>query len=504
MNISSLLSPDAPRGRVPGHRTDEHHTGPELYSSTPSDVPIQAPSPIHPLNQAALWENGGYDVESVEKAMSKSSSSSSGMGGYYDPIHDQEPPPITMPVLSPGGRGLSLGSMDGAYDPVHSSGMGSSSHSHDMGHNSYHYSRETVAPLAPPPLPRSLQPVHSHAQAPHSTSRHHRRSQNDYDTYPQPVPAQSYPNVLNESSAQNRNHYSSSEWHEQEPVRESSGRHYDPVGEAVAQHPVDTMMDAPHAMRPKRVWEDDSDVGVEDEEGVASASHPSDHYQVPISTTESADEPALERDEPELEPMDEDNPSHEDSGDPPPTQEVAARIQELRILIEQYPLYKPAHLEFITLLQNKFRASETAEARSELESVRNFTSETMQLGEQAWLEWIEDEDNVCGDLEGRLKVIDLCSKAVEEQPVSVKLWKVYVDQLERQYRRGLAAGKQNGRGVEAEEEMDEGLAEIFTWDMLLGVYGQAVEATKYHIPESHVLWDRYLELLTEDLDKKYR
>ncbi|KAF8420793.1 hypothetical protein EV426DRAFT_537042 [Tirmania nivea] len=205
--------------------------------------------------------------------------------------------------------------------------------------------------------------------------------------------------------------------------------------------------------------------------------------------------------------MDEDNPLQRENDDPPPEApppaegDDAVRIQELRILLERYPLYKPAHLEFIALLRRKYHALRTEEARSELESVRNFASETMQVGERGWLEWIEDEDKACHDLEGRLKVVDLCARAVEEQPMSAKLWKVYVDQLEGEYRKGVATERKNGSGEG--DEMDEGLGEIFTWEMLIGVYAQAVEVIMDHIPESHLLWDRYIELLTEDLDAAY-
>ena len=544
MNISSLLSSDAPRPRMPSHQTGEH-TGPELYSSTPSDVPIQAPSPIHPLNQAALWENGGYDVESVEKAMSKSSSTSSGMGGYYDPIHDQaEPPQITMPVLSPGGRGISLGSLGGPYDhPVHGgSGMGSSSsssHSHSMGPpppSSQHYSPAMVAPLGPPPLPHSLPAMQSHAQqVPLSppTQQHQRHYEHDYDghqhhqqhhQHPHQHPHHhhnitsvkaTYPNVLNESTTQVRDPYS--EWSGQESARvESSGRRYDPLGEHRSAET--SMPDAPQPRRRKRVWEDESDVGVEEGEERVSAPQPPPPPPPPPpqQPTVLVPEPGLAHadpkpePEPEPEPMDEDNPLQRENEDPPraappppPAEgDEIVRIHELRILLERYPLYKPVHLEYIALLRRKYHALSTEEARSELESVRSFASETMQVGEQGWLEWIEDEDTACHDLEGRLKVIDLCSKAVEEQPMSAKLWKVYVDQLEEQYRKGVASLIQNGSGEG--DEMDEGLGEIFTWDMLIGVYAQAVDAIKDHIPESHLLWDRYLELLTEDLDIAFR
>ena len=540
MNISSLLSPDAPRPRMPSHQTGEH-TGPELYSSTPSDVPIQAPSPIHPLNQAALWENGGYDVESVEKAMSKSSSTSSGMGGYYDPIHDQaEPPQITMPVLSPGGRGISLGSLGGPYDSVHgssssSSGMGSSSsnssHPHSMGppppsSSSQHYSPAMVAPLGPPPLPHSLPAMQSHAQqqvplSPPTTQQHQRHYEHDYDNHHHHQHHQhhhntasakaTYPNVLNESTTQVRDPYSQSEW-EQSAQVESSGKRYDPLGEHRSAET--SMPDVPQPRRRKRVWEDESDVGVEEEEERVSAPlppPPPPPQQQPNTYPALVPEPELAHadpepePEPEPEPMDEDNPLQRENEDPPLAEgDDTARIHELRILLEQYPLYKPAHLEFIALVRRKYHVLRTEEARSELESVRSFANETMQMGEQGWLEWIEDEDKACHDLEGRLKVIDLCSKAVEEQPMSAKLWKVYVDQLEGQYRKWVAAVIQNGSGEEEGDEMDEGLGEIFTWDMLIGVYAQAVDAIKDHITEGHLLWDRYLELLMEDLDVAFR
>ena len=446
MNISSLLSPDAPRGRIVAHRSPEH-TGPELYSSTPSDVPIQAPSPIHPLNQAALWENGGYDVESVEKAMSKSSSSSSGMGGHYDPIHDkdqdQEPLPITMPVLSPGGRGLSIG----GYDPVHSSIESRSSHS--MRAPSQYRSSTKVAPLAPPPIPQPHPSRAPHPVSPPPLQYHHQQKA-------------SYPNVLNELTTTDS--YSPRRYYAPESEATQPERiHYDPVGEAVSHQSADSMQDVSRNIHHKRVWEDES---------YTSHQH-GGSYPLP--------DPEVEHRSPEPEPMDEEEDPQTAYVEQPP--EDGGRIQELRIMLEKYPLYKPGHLELISLLRSKYQRLGTDKAHQELESARSFTNETMQLGEQGWIEWIKDEDKACSGLEGRMRIIELCSKAVEEQPMSVALWRIYVDQLESQYRLGLGSGKQNGNFTAEEQEINEGIAEIFTQDMLFGVYAQAVEATKNNLPE---------------------
>ncbi|KAF8461937.1 hypothetical protein BDZ91DRAFT_850889 [Kalaharituber pfeilii] len=523
MNISSLLSPDTPRGRMAARRRDRHlhhHTGPELYSSTPSDVPIQAPSPIHPLNQAALWENGEYDLESVEKAMSKSSSSSSAIAGYYDPIHDQDSSQFTMPVQSPGGRRLGISRSMGAYDPVHSSSMASSSHLHTVStpsleaapsppHYHHHPSQQTGAPLAPPPIPYSAATLTTlpsrtpPSRSPPPSQRQPQSPTQSYQHYQQHTKA-AYPNVLNEVPSTDS--YSSATKYTPEKDFEPAklGRHhYDPIEEIVAQHQEAIMREEERRKRLRRVWQDDIDEEHEQNAQLAPHVPQGGSYDATMSENETKHDTEHHEEEtqPKSELMDEDV-GHEMSSELVNKQEDGDRIQELRILLERYPLYKPAHLEIIALLRRRYQRVGTKAAWSELESVRNYTSETMQLGEEAWIEWIQDEDKVCADLVGRVKIIDLCSKSVEEQPMSVALWNIYVTQLEDQYRQGLRKAMQDTTSPE-DAEMDDGLSEIFTQEILFGVYEQAVEATKYHISESHVIWDRYLSLLSEDLEAEY-
>ncbi|KAI5811627.1 hypothetical protein DFH27DRAFT_475100 [Peziza echinospora] len=204
--------------------------------------------------------------------------------------------------------------------------------------------------------------------------------------------------------------------------------------------------------------------------------------------------------------MEQDNETYEKpAGKPTLAKWIPDRIQEVRMLLEKYPLYKPAHLELIALLRRKNVVFASRESQSELESVRNYACEKMQLGEEEWFKWLEDEIAVCQpyDLEAMLKVIDLCVRAIEEQPMSAKLWQVYVQFVETQYRATHQDSSRNGKISAEEAEIAEGMAEMFTQEMLFNVYAQAAEATKNHITQSHLLWNRYLELLLEDLDSQF-
>ena len=430
--------------------------------------------------------------------MSKSSSSSTAVAGFYDPIHDHEPSSITLPALTQGGVGLTVGTMGGAYDPVHGSGIGSGSNqSHTMETQTHHFSpitadREytTIASLAPPPVPHSRSI--SRAHAPPALQHPHHYPHHDY--YTATTTKKSYPDVSNDLTG----HYSPSIYAErsQESMGlEKIGVHYDPAGEVMShQQSADSMAEVPQTRRRKRVWEEDSDVGgdvghvtIQPQSSTATTTTTSSVYQISVNATKEPN-PGNEH-KSQLKNMEKDASSKWVSERSiSPTYAGTARIKELREFLEHYPLYKPAYLEIISSLRRAYQSLETEEARSDLESMRILASEIMQLGEQGWLDWIEDEDKACKDIEERMKVIILCSKAVEEQPISVRLWKVYVTQLEDQYNKEFVMGKQGGDTVSS---VDEVIGDTSTKDMFFSVYAQAVEATKYHISEVSswgILW----------------
>ena len=380
--------------------------------------------------------------------------------------------------------------MGGAYDPVHSSGIGSGTNqSQTMEAPTHHFSPitadqeySTIASLAPPPIPHSRS-IESRAHAPQTSQHQHHYPHHDY--YTATTTKKAYPDVLNNLTA----HYSPSiyiERGQESTGLEKTGVHYDPVGEVVShQQSADSMAEVPQTRRRKRVWEDESDV--EDDakhvtippQSSTTATTTSSVYQISVSATEEPN-PGHEH-EPQLKNTERDNSSEwVFEGSHSTTCADTARIKELRELLEQYPLYKPAYLEIISSLRRSCQSLETEEARLDLESMRIQAIETMQLGELGWLDWIQDEDKACKSIEERMKVIILCSKAVEEQPISVRLWKVYVTQLEDQYNNELAMDKQ---GDDTVLRVDEVIGNTFTKDMFFSVYAQAVEATKYHISE---------------------
>jgi squamous cell carcinoma antigen recognized by T-cells 3 len=134
---------------------------------------------------------------------------------------------------------------------------------------------------------------------------------------------------------------------------------------------------------------------------------------------------------------------------------------------------------------------------SELRQAREAMDTRFAVGEDIWADWLADETLTAKTGEERLTLTELYQKAVADEPASVKLWSAYVDFVQSSY-----AACHNLEGADRSGWTDEDrelYKDLYTREMLAGVLADAVEATKWRLDESHVLWNRYIELIQQSL-----
>ncbi|KAK3626817.1 Splicing factor [Elasticomyces elasticus] len=171
-----------------------------------------------------------------------------------------------------------------------------------------------------------------------------------------------------------------------------------------------------------------------------------------------------------------------------------------------------SHVQLIGLLHKGFLAhvSPSADAEdvtpgdplnygllAELRQAREAMDTRFAVGESIWLAWLSAEVLLAKTGEERITVTELSQKAVQDEPASVKLWRAYADWIHSNYAacNDLEGADQTGWA----EEDKEMCRELFTKQMLIDVYEQAIVATRWRIDESHVIWNRYIELMQNDM-----
>jgi len=148
----------------------------------------------------------------------------------------------------------------------------------------------------------------------------------------------------------------------------------------------------------------------------------------------------------------------------------------------------------------------TYDLLQDLKQAREAMDSKFPMGEDLWMDWIQDESILAHTLEERIAVMELCQKAVEEEAGSTKLWVQYGDWMHSLYTAAHGATELDGDGqLEtggdwSEEDILVG-REVFGWQTMINVFEQGAIATKWRINDSHLVWDQLVELLTQDLRK---
>ncbi|KAJ5192696.1 hypothetical protein N7449_008838 [Penicillium cf. viridicatum] len=133
---------------------------------------------------------------------------------------------------------------------------------------------------------------------------------------------------------------------------------------------------------------------------------------------------------------------------------------------------------------------------NDLKTAREEMDKLFAMGEDLWAEWIQDESMLAQDVDGRIAVLELCQRSVEEEFGSTKLWNIYGEWVLYLY--NSAHGEASSQWTEEDRMVGR---EVFTWDSVVEVWQRGADATKWRINNSHLVWDRLLDLYAQDISR---
>ena len=175
------------------------------------------------------------------------------------------------------------------------------------------------------------------------------------------------------------------------------------------------------------------------------------------------------------------------------------------------PYAYESHVEIIKLLHQGFvdhvypPASPDAhgdpqsyDLLDDLRMSRQNMDKIFAIGEGLWVDWIQDESMLARTVDERIEVMEKCLKAVEEEYGSAKLWVIYGDWVLYCYNSVQESQQASDSNVLSEDDKMIG-REAFTWQLVLDIWRQGADNTAWRINDSHLVWDRYIDLVMQDL-----
>ncbi|KAJ8114911.1 hypothetical protein OPT61_g3329 [Boeremia exigua] len=180
-------------------------------------------------------------------------------------------------------------------------------------------------------------------------------------------------------------------------------------------------------------------------------------------------------------------------------------LEQLDRDLTENPFNYYSHLALVTTLHQGFQTHlESIEASPHdfelihiLRDAYRVMSEKYPLGETLWHYRLNDEKILASDSEERMGVLELHKQATHEEPYSAKLWAAYGE-----YVSYLVACSWEQIPPEEWSEEDRLIGrELFQPHLLVEALQQGAERVKYNLQESNLVWDRYLQVLEEDLER---
>ncbi|CAO2653187.1 Nn.00g025980.m01.CDS01 [Neocucurbitaria sp. VM-36] len=164
-----------------------------------------------------------------------------------------------------------------------------------------------------------------------------------------------------------------------------------------------------------------------------------------------------------------------------------------------------SHLSLVTTLhqglQNHLASFDSDPNAYELVQTLRDAYKTMSdkypLGELLWHYRLNDEKTLARTVEERMGVLELYKQATQDEPYSAKLWAAYGEYVSYL----VACSWEQVPPEEWPEEERLVGRELFSPQFLLDALQQGAEKVKYNLQESNLVWDRYLQVLEEDLER---
>ena len=213
---------------------------------------------------------------------------------------------------------------------------------------------------------------------------------------------------------------------------------------------------------------------------------------------------------------------------PPPRSVTSSSLPQVELqdvgrLLEylvEHPNSYESHVQLIGILRHGLilhmnSSSETGieiDPRSydllpDLQQARDAMASRFPLGEELWIERLQDNQMLASTLEECITLVEMYEKAVADEVGSTKLWALYGDWMLSLY---SAATPSDQLASQLANPLTEWLkwsdvdgmvaAETFSKALVLETWKRGVEETKNNINDSHLVWDKYTDLILQDID----
>lgn len=120
------------------------------------------------------------------------------------------------------------------------------------------------------------------------------------------------------------------------------------------------------------------------------------------------------------------------------------------------------------------------------------------VGEDSWLDYIDQQRRIATGLEQRIRVVELYRSAVNAEPGSIRVWIAYCDYF---WALHFECMQRTGSVAAWSQEEQQAACDIFSLDAALHLWSEGHEATKYRLSDSHELWNRWIALERDLLDR---
>ncbi|EXJ56271.1 uncharacterized protein A1O5_12727 [Cladophialophora psammophila CBS 110553] len=192
--------------------------------------------------------------------------------------------------------------------------------------------------------------------------------------------------------------------------------------------------------------------------------------------------------------------------------ESQQRLTVLAAYIQQTPSSYEAHREIIKILHQGFvdhiypssspnahGDPRTYDLLTELRQARENLDKLFAVGEEQWLDWLQDESILAQTADERVAVVDKCRRAVTEEYGSTRLWLTYGDWVSYCHKWALDSTGEKQGDVDTERLIGR---EVFDWNIVLDTWTEAVERTKHDMSRSHEVWNKYMAIRFGDVSQK--
>ena len=192
--------------------------------------------------------------------------------------------------------------------------------------------------------------------------------------------------------------------------------------------------------------------------------------------------------------------------------ESQQRLAVLAAYVQETPSSYEAHKEIIKILHQGFvdhiypssnpnarRDPRTYDLLGDLRRARQDLDKLFAVGEEQWLDWLQDESILAQTADERVAVVDNCRRAVTEEYGSTRLWQTYGDWVSYCHKWAHDSAADTQGDVDTERLIG---SEVFDSDLVADTWAEAVERTKHDMSNSHEVWNKYLAFRFGDLTQK--